>query len=1142
MSLIENQNDKDKTESTFEPITNLFYCFFKEKKQPTEKDFNKHCKKLYGIGYASDIQRFCFYPEQKDTFTFIGFSNKNKLESAMTDPSLLSSIIDEKIELYSNNEKEVIDDINMTDDNITVKKNEPKNNLVFSLFIEKFKPEKDLFYCFFEEKNKPKEFISSTHFRNVEYDQKIINDVQRFYLLHDQRVIYTFLGFLSESDMIATTTNPNFFTLAKNDKIFIYSDNLEESTKNEENHKIQKACEIDIDLFESFIPKNNVFYIYFIEKRGPTFEKLKARNRPIRQITNAYDVQRYSYYPQTKELFSFFGFASRKSLKRNIEDINLLSATLDGNIYFYGNNIDKIIAVDKKDLFDLLTTSNIKINHHKSTNYINKSHHENDASPEELLFNEFSPKENIIYIYLKEIQNPNSNKKSSFESISAFLKNSNDIQRLCYYPGTKDIYSFFGFLTEKPIVNLINNHSFLSKIQNNQVDLYYKTPIKSHCIKSNENDFNEFKAKKDLIYFYFEEEISKIPEKVSRSVNGITNYQDIQRYCYYPGTNNIYSFFGFSNKNDLIESIKKSTMKLKEILGLKLFNPNNQEISTMLIVTKTSNEKMKFSNENPIIDYESIKDMFNDNKIDIQNKNISDKTLQEKTIDPLKLPKCVKYDNDDIQFKTFEPQDNLIYFFFAEKIIPNKMILEKVKKIYQLNSASDIQRFCYYPGTNNIYTFIGFSNEILLNTAKKKSSLKSAAIDQSIFSYPYDISYPNDISNHYDINYAYDMDFACDIKDESKKYEKIRYKREETKIVLGQSFINYQNDLSANDDYTQLKETTFNVKATEFIPLTNHNIKPKSNIRKINDNSSDNKKENKHLQNLINNNESNSNTRINMQFRYKPNSENLTKTKIEPIQKPEINSAVTNLTNKEKEKKPIINNQFIYRPNLNQTHTEYSFNYKTEIAQELDNNSTSVNFTYKEKEKMPKVNTQFRYTPNLTQNKTGQKLEFNSTFIQSNDNLVDNNNKKEEISEINNRFQYRPAKSQNTNNSENKNNQSEMDEINEIQFPKFNKYDKNDLKFTEFVPKDNLYYLFFAELTEPNYKIINHRYTTLFGIKYASDIQRFCYYPKTKNIYTFIGFSNQSQRNQGFSMSAIKAGSINQSIYFYPYKELKLKL
>ena len=54
-------------------------------------------------------------------------------------------------------------------------------------------------------------------------------------------------------------------------------------------------------------------------------------------------------------------------------------------------------------------------------------------------------------------------------------------------------------------------------------------------------------VREDLIYFYFEEEISKIPEKVSRSVNGITNYQDIQRYCYYPGTNNIYSFFGFSN-------------------------------------------------------------------------------------------------------------------------------------------------------------------------------------------------------------------------------------------------------------------------------------------------------------------------------------------------------------------------------------------------------------------------------------------------------------------------------------------------------------------------------------------------------------------------------------------------------------------
>lgn len=1208
--LIQNENNNNNNDTieinvaphvvnitkTFEPINKLLYCYFKENKQPTEKDIHKHCKKLYGINSASDIQRFCFYPEQTEVFTFLGFSNKSKLEQAMNQQSLLSSIVDRKIEIYAQNESEE----EIKEEEIP-KKKESKNCLVLSLFIEEFQPEKDLYYCFFEEKNKPKGFISSTRFRNEKYDDISLNDVQRFYLLPNERNIYTFLGFQTEEEQMDAKTNPKFLELAKNEEIFIYSENSSKSTKMERDKEKPTLKNDSGDVFYNFIPKNNVLYIFFIEKRGPNFKRLKARNRPIRQITNAYDVQRYSYYPKTMNLFSFFGFLSRKSLKRNIENINLLNATLDGKIYFYGRNIKHITGVNKIDLYNMLKTNNISITHFKNTQVSN----ENDSMTEEMIYNEFSPRENIIYIYFKELENTNSFKMNSFENISSFLKNSNDIQRLCYYPGTKDIYSFFGFLTEKQIENLINDHSFLSKIASNQIYLYYKAPIKRAFKVKNENDFQEFKVKKDLIYFYFEEEMSQFSLNNNDPIKGITNCQDIQRYCYYPGTKNVYSFFGFTNKNYLINSIKKSTMKLNEIFGIKLYYPskNEKEIQTMIISTQISNEKMKFNPENPIIDYENIKQE-TPKKIDYIMQN-------DYIIDPLVLPKFNEYESNDIQFKTFVPQSNLLYCFFAEKSAPNKMVLEKVKKIYQINSASDIQRFCYYPGTNNIYTFIGFANETLLKTVKKKSSLKSAAIDQSIFNYPYDSKeeakrkekktkkstkekhYEFDPSildqyNWYEIPEKYfenlnndsfqrksisvDSFQSSSSNDElspNKTFDSDSFPIQETSyfdkffktIDLGPEIDMNESFFTENDElyYIYFREKYYSCKNVHeqdaklfgidniqdlqrgyrfdkddsdyytFFGF-NHSIDclyaiksllknkevVESSIKKLEEedsiSSSDDESENSKSQNLIiNNNDSNVDSEINTQFRYRPNAnlnqnESQSLTKSVHMQKTELDSV------------PI-------KPNDNLT-----------------------NYQNKDNEKTPEVNTQFRYIHNSNVNsnerflhaklETIQKSELNSTFTKSFENSINKEN--DEMSEIKTQFRYRPACKTNNENAkivstENNKNESKVDMC---QFPKFNKYVKNDLKFNEFVPKDNLFYLFFAELNEPNYRMVNYKFNSLFGIKFASDIQRFCYYPKTKNIYTFIGFSSQTQRDQAFSMAPIRAGAIEQAIYSYPYESI----
>ena len=46
--------------------------------------------------------------------------------------------------------------------------------------------------------------------------------------------------------------------------------------------------------------------------------------------------------------------------------------------------------------------------------------------------------------------------------------------------------------------------------------------------------------------------------------------------------------------------------------------------------------------------------------------------------------------------------------------------------------------------------------------------------------------------------------------------------------------------------------------------------------------------------------------------------------------------------------------------------------------------------------------------------------------------------------------------------------------------PPFKKYTKNDIKFKEFKPLTNNFYLFFSENYEPTYSIINRTYNKLY--------------------------------------------------------------
>lgn len=106
-----------------------------------------------------------------------------------------------------------------------------------------------------------------------------------------------------------------------------------------------------------------------------------------------------------------------------------------------------------------------------------------------------------------------------------------------------------------------------------------------------------------------------------------------------------------------------------------------------------------------------------------------------------------------------------------------------------------------------------------------------------------------------------------------------------------------------------------------------------------------------------------------------------------------------------------------------------------------------------------------------------------------------------------------------------------------LNFPPCREYTKTDLEFNEFSPRNNLFYFFVSEKTEPNYYLINRECTTIFDIKYASDIQRYCYYPGTKKIYTFIGFKTKEERTRAMKNKKILNSVIDQTVTIYPIQE-----
>ncbi|KAK8850155.1 hypothetical protein M9Y10_018275 [Tritrichomonas musculus] len=385
----------------------------------------------------------------------------------------------------------------------------------------------------------------------------------------------------------------------------------------------------------------------------------------------------------------------------------------------------------------------------------------NEYTKGDLVFQEFVPQTELYYCFIAELDDPSAKKlKKKYKKMFS-ITNVSDIQRYHYYPRSKNIYTFLGFKTDAERQQEMKRGQLQSASIEKKIYCYPFLDIEleeeSESDEENSSDidddqqtedisallpkfkeytksdivFKKFVPKKNLFYCFSAEVFEPIKTMVTKKyteIFGIKDASDIQRFCYYPGTKNIYTFIGFSDEASMKSVISQSTMKNSSINQKVYVYPypiaktGPQKLVTVKTHSKTGDDvRIKSS---------SIKADGKKQQQEQQTEDIS-----------ALLPKFKEYTKSDIVFKKFVPKKNLFYCFSAEVFEPIKtMVTKKYTEIFGIKDASDIQRFCYYPGTKNIYTFIGFSDEASMKSVISQSTMKNSSIDQKVYVYPYPIA------------------------------------------------------------------------------------------------------------------------------------------------------------------------------------------------------------------------------------------------------------------------------------------------------------------------------------------------------------------------------------------------------------------
>lgn len=367
----------------------------------------------------------------------------------------------------------------------------------------------------------------------------------------------------------------------------------------------------------------------------------------------------------------------------------------------------------------------------------------------------FSSDESLYYLYFKEKRLNCQNYICKNSELFGIL-NINEIQRgFKINQDDHNYYTFFGFL-----------HSFDRNLAFNSLQKE-KTLIDVDSLKmiDDENDTDECEKEKENndqknsfckdSQNYLQSNLSSskfkytpppspniksfyetIKQTPSSNDNNIKQKKKVSRFVYTPSDNeNIKKekdneANNKNNKNECDNKINNMNSKNDNSNKINDMNSNESKINDKNSKNENINDKI-INNNNDRFHFS-----YAQNEEEIQKNHINEPS-QQQTI-TLLLPKFKKFKNS-FNYIEFIPKNGLVYFFFAEINEPSFRVFNKnATKLFGIKNAADIQRFHYYPNSKCIYTFIGFLDKKSMQQATWRTSIKSNAVNQAIFDYPYE--------------------------------------------------------------------------------------------------------------------------------------------------------------------------------------------------------------------------------------------------------------------------------------------------------------------------------------------------------------------------------------------------------------------
>ena len=342
------------------------------------------------------------------------------------------------------------------------------------------------------------------------------------------------------------------------------SSNINTGPLSNESSEMIQDSKSSSDSYDSslFIPDPSLYYLYFKENPHVIKPNKFTPNGPLFGINNAKDVQRSFYLPDGKGPCTFLGFEDLSSFHKALHSKSVKVNAINEALYSFDPN-----------------------------KFVVNQGQSNSTSI-------FKPVPNLFYIYFFEIIHEVPPYKEKLLGKRVFgCYNIVEIQRNFHFPNDSTNYTFLGFQTPEEVdkafyntgisTNAINHKLFKLKKENalpelpdppihtisqttnvqQPLNLSYAPRLIRVQRKVKEMAYDEiqiFKPEEKVLYACIQENEGNRPKvsiKSNKPIYRIRHLADAQRSFYLPGTQKLFSFFGFDNEYDLNDAVENSNMR-----------------------------------------------------------------------------------------------------------------------------------------------------------------------------------------------------------------------------------------------------------------------------------------------------------------------------------------------------------------------------------------------------------------------------------------------------------------------------------------------------------------------------------------------------------------------------------------------------